>query len=386
MSVIGIPKSGSDPLERGLSFRLWITAKLAAINLWTKTNSDNLILSQLQGRDLAVGRVVREHGNRDSGLAQVLEEPAHPREPTRPQVAERPLFDPLLDQIPQLLDRQPQPPCRALVLGGPDAVHLELGQPLALSPKGLEPANPGQARGVVKVLFFSRDEATVEEMVLALRLRWPDLQSMAVDKADNGLHFIEQQEPELVIVCDHLADMAIWEIIKEIRRFADTPILVAARGDGEMDIVKALEAGADDYITMPSNLMVLMARSVALLRRVGLDKRGNVDTPIRIGELMIDPANYEVFVGERRIILTPTEFKLLYLLGKNRHMTLSQDFIRRGIWADDVQATATLKKCIQRLRRKLGDDAKDPKWIKTIHGLGYRLTSPTPVASVIFEG
>ena len=238
----------------------------------------------------------------------------------------------------------------------------------------------------MKVLFFSRDEATVEEMGLALRLRWPDLQSMAVDNADKGLHLIEQQEPELVIVCDHMADMAIWEIIKEIRRFADSPVLVAAHGSGEVDIVKALEAGADDYMTMPGSMMVLMARSAALLRRVGLSKGENVDTPIRIGELMIDPANYEVFVGDRRIKLTPTEFKLLHLLANNRHMTLSQDFIRRGIWADDMTSPDTLKKYVQRLRRKLGDDAVDPRWIKTVHGVGYRLTSPTLVASAIAGG
>ena len=79
--------------------------------------------------------------------------------------------------------------------------------------------------------------------------------------------------------------------------------------------------------------------------------------------------------------MTPTEFKLLYLLGKNRHMTLSQDSIRRRIWASDVQTRDTPKKYIQRLRRKLGDDARDPKWIKTVHGLGYRLTSPTAVAA-----
>ena len=229
----------------------------------------------------------------------------------------------------------------------------------------------------MKVLFFSKDAATVEEMVLALRLRWPDIQSTAVDNGGKGLHIVEQQEPELAIVCDDLSDMGIWEIIKEIRRFADTPLLVAARGSGEMDIVKSLEAGADDYITMPCSMMVLMARAVALLRRVGLTKRENADNPIRCGDLMIDPANYEAFIGDRRIVLTPTEFKLLYLLGKNRHMTLSQDFIRRGIWADDMQASDTLKKYVQRLRRKLGDDARDPKWIKTVHGLGYRLTSPT---------
>ena len=238
----------------------------------------------------------------------------------------------------------------------------------------------------MKVLFFSRDAAAVEEMGLALRLRWPDLQSMAVDNSDKGLHLIEQQEPELAIVCDDLTDMTIWETIKEIRRFADTPIIVASKSNGEMDIVKALEAGADDYISMPSDMMVLMARAVALLRRVGLTKHDDTAAPIRFGDLLIDPANYEVYIGDRRIVLTPTEFKLLYLLAKNRHMTLSNDFIRRGIWADDVQANGTLKKYVQRLRRKLGDDARDPRWIKTVHGLGYRLTSPSPAASASTDG
>ena len=234
----------------------------------------------------------------------------------------------------------------------------------------------GRKGEIVKVLFFSRDAATVEEMVLALRLRWPDIQPTAVDNGGKGLHIIEQHEPELVIVCEDLADTGIWEIITEIRRFADTPIIVAAQGAGEMDIVRSLEVGADDHVTMPCSMIVLMARAVALLRRVGLAKRVNGDTPIRCGELLIDPANYEVFIGDIRIILTPTEFKLLYLLGKNRHMTLSQDLIRRTLWADDERASDTLKKYVQRLRRKLGDDARDPKWIKTVHGLGYRLISP----------
>ncbi|MDA0771118.1 MAG: helix-turn-helix domain-containing protein [Chloroflexi bacterium] len=78
-------------------------------------------------------------------------------------------------------------------------------------------------------------------------------------------------------------------------------------------------------------------------------------------------------------MLTPTEFKLLYLLAKNRHMTLSQEFIQRVIWADDIEAGDTLKKYVQRLRRKLGDDARNPIWIKTVHGVGYRFSSPTPI-------
>ena len=94
------------------------------------------------------------------------------------------------------------------------------------------------------------------------------------------------------------------------------------------------------------------------------------------GDLAINPGTREAFLGSARLPLTPTEFKLLYLLVKNRHVTLTQEFIQRVIWAGDVVAAAAVKKYIQRLRRKLGDDAQNPTWIDTVYGVGYRFLSP----------
>ncbi len=231
----------------------------------------------------------------------------------------------------------------------------------------------------MKVLFFCQDGARVEQLVLALRLRWPDLRPLVASQGSVGIQVVEQEEPDVVIVCDDLADMAIWTAIKEIRRFSNVPLVVAvedSRKDDGMEVVKAIELGADDYIRLPCNLMVVMARVVALVRRVGFTKQQSDEAPIRCGDLLINPATYEVFLGSTRLVLTPTEFKLLYLLAKNRHMTLSQEFIQRVIWSYDVEAGDTLKKYIQRLRRKLGDDARNPTWIKTVHGVGYRFNFP----------
>ena len=229
----------------------------------------------------------------------------------------------------------------------------------------------------MKVLFFSQDSARVEQLVLALRLRWPNLKPLVATKGDVGLQVIEQDEPDLVLLCDDMVDMDIWQAIREIRRFSDIPVIVASESEEEMEVVKAFELGADEFIKMPCNLMILVARIVALVRRVGLSKQKSDEGPIFCGDLIIDPATYEVFLGEDRLMLTPTEFKLLHLLAKNRHMTLSQEFIQRIIWAEDVEAGDTLKKYIQRLRRKLGDNARDPIWIKTVHGIGYRFSSPS---------
>ena len=229
----------------------------------------------------------------------------------------------------------------------------------------------------MKVLFFSQDSARVEQLVLALRLRWPNLGPLVAARGDVGLQVIEQDEPDLVLLCDDMADMDIWQAIREIRRFSDIPIIVTSESEEDMEVVKAFELGADEFIKMPCSLMILVARVVAMVRRVGLSKQKSDEGPIFCGNLIIDPTTYEVFLDEDRLMLTPTEFKLLYLLAKNRHKTLSQEFILRIIWAEDIEAGNTLKKYIQRLRRKLGDNARNPTWIKTVHGIGYRFSSPS---------
>ncbi|MCI0791202.1 MAG: response regulator transcription factor [Chloroflexi bacterium] len=229
----------------------------------------------------------------------------------------------------------------------------------------------------MKVLFFSHDGDKVEQLGLALRLRWPDLRPLIASEGHVGLEVVEREEPDIVIICEDLPDMTVWEAIKEIRRFSDTPIIVALESDGEMEVVKALELGADEFIRLPCNLTEFMARSVAIIRRVGLTKQRSDETPIRCGDLLINPATYEVYLADSRLLLTPTEFKLLYLLAKNRHVTLTQEFIQRVIWSEDIEAGEALKKYIQRLRRKLGDDARNPTWIKTVHGVGYRFAATT---------
>ena len=98
---------------------------------------------------------------------------------------------------------------------------------------------------------------------------------------------------------------------------------------------------------------------------------------------MLNPSTYEVFLGEQRLILTPTEFRLLHLLAKNRHITLTQEYIQRAIWSDDIETGSTLKKYVQRLRKKLGDDARNPTWIRTVHGVGYRFSAEEPEPSQV---
>ena len=148
-----------------------------------------------------------------------------------------------------------------------------------------------------------------------------------------------------------------------------------------MEVVKALELGADEHIRLPCNLMEVVARVAALMRRVGRTRHRTNDQRIQCGALLIDPSAHEVFMGSTELSLTPTEFKLLHLLARNRHVTLPRAFIKRTVWSDEVEADDALKKYIQRLRRKLGDDARNPLWIKNIHGVGYRFGAPKTSAA-----
>ena len=132
---------------------------------------------------------------------------------------------------------------------------------------------------------------------------------------------------------------------------------------------------------MPVDLIEVMARVMALLRRVSITRRQSSEGRMMCGELIVNPATHEVFKGSNQEALTLTEFKLLYLLAKNRHVTVTQRHIQRSIWAADGDAAATVKKYIQRLRGKLDDDPHNTRWIRTVHGVGYRLSVSSPTVA-----
>ena len=100
---------------------------------------------------------------------------------------------------------------------------------------------------------------------------------------------------------------------------------------------------------------------------------------VSAGALTLNPASYEVFLDNKRLTLTPTEFRLLHVLLNNRGNVVTHEFLARAIWGDRVDSTALVKKYIQRLRRRLTDSPDGPQWIASVHGVGYRiLTAQEP--------
>ncbi len=113
------------------------------------------------------------------------------------------------------------------------------------------------------------------------------------------------------------------------------------------------------------------------MRRTGARARREEERPLRSGQLLVNPTTYEVFLGDRRVALTSTEFRLLHLLLKNRGIVVSHETLGRTLWGEEVDSSELVKKYVQRLRRKLGDTAQQPRWIVSIHGTGYRFVGPT---------
>lgn len=237
----------------------------------------------------------------------------------------------------------------------------------------------------MKAVFIGGDARTCEIATLAMRLRWPDVSPVIVASAADGLEAVERESPDVVLLHPDFNDLTLAKTIQEMRRFSNVPLLVLGREGDEMEVVTSLELGADDYVRLPCDLTEIMVRIWALLRRVGVRPSHETEGPLSSGRLFINPATYEVFLEKQRITLTSTEFRLLHLLVKNRGTVVPHQTLERALWGDQVDSSRLVKKYVQRLRRKLGDDAREPLWIASIHGVGYRFIGPPSREQVVAE-
>lgn len=195
----------------------------------------------------------------------------------------------------------------------------------------------------------------------------------ALFQAENGhaaLAAAVTVKPDVVLLDLGLPDMDGVEVIGRIRQWSQTPILVLSVRDRESDKVRALDAGADDYLTKPFGVGELLARIRAMLRR---SLHQAPEPVIRIDELELDLARRLVSLAGQPLALTPTEYELLRLLATNAGKVLTHRQILKQIWgAGYVEQPHVLRVNISNLRHKLEKDASRPRYILTESGVGYR--------------
>lgn len=222
------------------------------------------------------------------------------------------------------------------------------------------------------LIYIVEDDANICEIeAIALKNS-----GHTVETFENGRSFYDKlsvNRPDLIILDIMLPDEDGLEILRKIRSKPDTrriPVILISAKSTELDRVRGLEIGADDYITKPFGVMELIARVKALLRRTEEERRiAGKEKYIRLGEIFIDDFRRVVFVADEKCELTYKEYELLKLLALNEGIVLTRDIIMEKVWGVEFESESrTVDMHIKTLRQKLGEVGNI---IKTVRNVGY---------------
>lgn len=226
----------------------------------------------------------------------------------------------------------------------------------------------------MKALMIEDDPQIVDSVGWAFRMRWPDMEFLSTDSGNQGIAIAREQRPDIIILDLGLPDISGFEALKGVRRFSDIPIIVLTARKEEFDIVKGLEAGADDYLVKPFRQMELLSRIKALLRR---SSTSSPESSLSAGNLRLSPATGILHFEDREISLTRTEEIIMNKLMQHQGDVVTYATLAEALWNDYYpDCVAALRVYIRQLRQKIEEDMNDPKIILNKHGIGYILVSP----------
>jgi DNA-binding response OmpR family regulator len=234
----------------------------------------------------------------------------------------------------------------------------------------------------MKVLVIDDDSRICEALEVGLQLQWQDAQVMTAADGEAGLDRFFSDEPDMVLLDVNMPRMSGFEVLKAIRQVSDVPIIMLTARGQDVDQVRGLELGADDYVAKPFSHLALMARIKAALRRAELPPPVQALPDFEAGDLAIHFQNQEVRVGGKQVKLTPVEYKLLYHLVRNAGHVLPHQALLDRVWGGDYEAGPEyLKVFVSRLRAKLRHPGS-PEYIETERGRGYRFVRPHEAVAV----
>lgn len=193
-----------------------------------------------------------------------------------------------------------------------------------------------------------------------------------------GLSQARHVDPDVVVLDVGLPGMDGFEVCRQLRTFSDAYVVMLTARDTEVDTVVGLSVGADDYVTKPFSPRELVARIQAMLRRPRRDNRGRGHSsehpPREIGALRVDPASREVHVDGSEILLTRTEFDILAALSARPGLVMGRRQLIEAVWGGNWVGNDNIVDVhVGHLRRKLGDDPAQPRFVSTVRGVGYRM-------------
>lgn len=221
-----------------------------------------------------------------------------------------------------------------------------------------------------RILVVDDDEALAE--MIGIVLRNDGFEPTFCTTGDAALDEFRSTKPDVVLLDLMLPGKDGIEVCRDIRDEADTPIIMLTAKSDTADVVRGLEAGADDYVPKPFKPAELVARVRARLRPAETQTRPDSEQ-LSIGDLTIDVAGHEVRRGETRISLTPLEFDLLTALAKKPWQVWNREMLLEEVWGYRHQADTRLVNVhVQRLRSKIEKDPEHPEIVQTVRGVGYK--------------
>jgi DNA-binding response OmpR family regulator len=222
-----------------------------------------------------------------------------------------------------------------------------------------------------KTVLVVEDEDAIAEAIRA-RLRSEGYEVLVASDGPEAIRTHEERHPDLVVLDLMLPGMDGLEVCQRIQRDGWTPVLMLTARTEEADKVAGFAVGADDYLTKPFSLRELAARVQAILRRRERIEGATAEGPIERDGLVVDARRRRVEVDGSEVQLTPLEFEILHVLAREPGVVLARDELMDRIWGyRDVAGGRVVDSHVARLRRKLGEDGNEPRFIRTVHGVGY---------------
>jgi two-component system KDP operon response regulator KdpE len=232
----------------------------------------------------------------------------------------------------------------------------------------------------VRILIVDDDPAILK--FLRANLKAGSYETLAAVDGAQALQVFERELPDLVLLDITMPRMDGFDVCRRLREWSKIPIIMlSARGD-EMDKVKCLNLGADDYLTKPFGVDELLARVRAVLRRTESARTQPTKSSFTCEGIEINFADRRVTVSGREVALTPTEYKLLQELVLNANKVLTHSMLLGKVWGPEYGSEKEyLRVFISRLRKKLEPDPINPRYLLTIPGVGYQFKAPTAAKS-----
>lgn len=230
----------------------------------------------------------------------------------------------------------------------------------------------------MKLIYCVEDDAGIRELI-TLALSTADFEIFGFEEVSSFYSQLKKKAPDLILLDLMLPKVDGMTILREIKKdpnYSEIPVIILTAKSMELDKVKGLESGADDFITKPFGVLELLARVKAVLRRSNKKEEEDIITEYK--GLVMEYNKRTIYYNENSVVLTYKEFELLHYLMLNKGIVLSRDRILQEIWGYDYEGeTRTVDMHIKTIRQKL-DASGCPNYIITVRSAGYKFEEPTP--------